>query len=71
MGESMNDAVLSSAAAAAAMQCNAMQAPLGVGAVAAAGGPAKDTMMQKTKLCQKFMQTGACSYGDKCTFAHG
>lgn len=27
--------------------------------------------MAKTRLCQKFMNTGTCPYGDKCTFAHG
>lgn len=27
--------------------------------------------MRKTRLCEKFMQTGSCGYGDKCTFAHG
>jgi len=27
--------------------------------------------MYKTKLCQKFMQTGACNRGDECSFAHG
>lgn len=26
---------------------------------------------RKTRLCEKFMQTGSCGYGDKCTFAHG
>jgi len=25
----------------------------------------------KTALCKTFMNTGACPYGDKCTFAHG
>jgi len=28
-------------------------------------------MMKKTRLCQEFMTTGVCKYGDKCTFAHG
>ncbi len=27
--------------------------------------------MRKTRLCERFMQTGNCPYGDKCTFAHG
>ena len=27
--------------------------------------------MYKTKLCQKFMQTGQCNRGDECSFAHG
>lgn len=25
----------------------------------------------KTKICYKWEQTGHCSYGDKCNFAHG
>lgn len=25
----------------------------------------------KTVLCKHFGQSGACSYGDKCQFAHG
>ncbi len=28
-------------------------------------------MMRKTRLCQEFMNTGQCRYGDNCTFAHG
>ncbi|KAF5834777.1 hypothetical protein DUNSADRAFT_8418 [Dunaliella salina] len=28
-------------------------------------------MMKKTRLCQEFMTTSMCKYGDKCTFAHG
>lgn len=28
-------------------------------------------MMKKTRLCEEFMNTGSCRYGDKCTFAHG
>ena len=27
--------------------------------------------MYKTKLCQKFMQTGQCNRGVECSFAHG
>lgn len=27
--------------------------------------------MYKTKLCQKFMQTGQCNRGGDCSFAHG
>ena len=27
--------------------------------------------MKKTRLCQEFVNTGACKYGVKCTFAHG
>lgn len=27
--------------------------------------------MYKTKLCQKFMQTGQCNRGEECSFAHG
>eukprot|EP00798_Chlamydomonas_sp_ICE-L_P030353 gene30353-35358_t len=39
-------------------------------------GPTPDkrlliNMMKKTRLCQDFMQTGNCRYGEKCTFAHG
>lgn len=29
------------------------------------------TNVRKTKLCQTYMETGQCPYGDKCTFAHG
>lgn len=45
-----------------------------------AGGPrpagmmkpvVKNTAVHKTKLCERFMATGACPYGPKCTFAHG
>lgn len=28
-------------------------------------------LMKKTRLCEEFMKTGVCKYGDKCTFAHG
>ncbi|KAJ9528442.1 hypothetical protein QJQ45_020276, partial [Haematococcus lacustris] len=28
-------------------------------------------MMKKTRLCEEFMNTGSCKYGDRCTFAHG
>lgn len=28
-------------------------------------------MMRKTRLCERFMASGMCNYGDKCTFAHG
>ncbi|XP_059624598.1 zinc finger CCCH domain-containing protein 15-like [Cornus florida] len=27
--------------------------------------------MQKTELCNKWQETGACRYGDQCQFAHG
>lgn len=27
--------------------------------------------MKKTRLCQEFMNTGSCKYGDRCTFAVG
>ncbi|KAJ9173036.1 hypothetical protein P3X46_016212 [Hevea brasiliensis] len=27
--------------------------------------------MQKTELCNKWQETGTCSYGDHCQFAHG
>eukprot|EP00197_Chlamydomonas_leiostraca_P002398 CAMPEP_0202858516 /NCGR_PEP_ID=MMETSP1391-20130828/1014_1 /ASSEMBLY_ACC=CAM_ASM_000867 /TAXON_ID=1034604 /ORGANISM="Chlamydomonas leiostraca, Strain SAG 11-49" /LENGTH=627 /DNA_ID=CAMNT_0049537441 /DNA_START=96 /DNA_END=1979 /DNA_ORIENTATION=+ len=33
--------------------------------------PVSKDSMRKTRLCEKFMQTGSCGYGDKCTFAHG
>lgn len=28
-------------------------------------------LMKKTRICEEFMKTGSCKYGDKCTFAHG
>lgn len=28
-------------------------------------------LFHKTRLCNKFMNTGECSYGPKCHFAHG
>ncbi len=31
----------------------------------------KDSTVHKTRLCERFMTTGSCNYGDKCTFAHG
>jgi len=42
----------------------------------AAGGPdgaqqAPKPELRKTRLCERFMATGLCNYGDKCTFAHG
>jgi hypothetical protein len=36
---------------------------------AGAAGPAQS--MRKTRLCEEFMQTGRCKYGDRCTYAHG
>ncbi|EFJ39773.1 CCCH zinc finger protein [Volvox carteri f. nagariensis] len=27
--------------------------------------------MKKTRICEEFVRTGSCKYGDKCTFAHG
>ncbi|OQU87231.1 hypothetical protein SORBI_3003G236701 [Sorghum bicolor] len=45
-------------------------------AAAAAGGIGMELEvynqgMFKTELCNKWEQTGACSYGDQCQFAHG
>eukprot|EP00798_Chlamydomonas_sp_ICE-L_P031723 gene31723-6924_t len=37
----------------------------------AAGQPIPRQALRKTKLCAKFMETGVCSYGERCTFAHG
>jgi len=30
-----------------------------------------DSLKYKTELCKKWIQTGQCSYGGKCRFAHG
>ena len=27
--------------------------------------------MKKTRLCEEFMKTASCKYGNTCTFAHG
>ena len=27
--------------------------------------------LKKTRLCQEFVSSGACKYGERCTFAHG
>lgn len=35
------------------------------------GGGRPGAALFKTKLCTMFMQSGACSYGDRCSFAHG
>lgn len=59
----------------------------GAGAVGAHGGQGKimtpnnppltadqtrmREMMKKTRLCERFMNTGDCPYGARCTFAHG
>jgi hypothetical protein len=42
----------------------------GGGGGAGAAGP-KNPGIHKTKLCERFMTTGQCPYGQKCTFAHG
>ncbi|GLI70820.1 hypothetical protein VaNZ11_015824 [Volvox africanus] len=42
--------------------------------VKAEGAADKRTMvelMKKTRICEEFVRTGSCKYGDKCTFAHG
>jgi hypothetical protein len=36
-----------------------------------AGVVGKNVTIHKTKLCERFMATGQCPYGPKCTFAHG
>jgi hypothetical protein len=50
----------------------------GLGAVGAgedaeggAGDPRNPQLRYKTRLCIRFMQTGFCSKGASCTFAHG
>lgn len=37
----------------------------------AGGGGGEKSGHWRTRLCDQFMQTGSCRYGDKCTFAHG
>lgn len=34
-------------------------------------GPETGAPRMKTRLCQEFMESSKCRYGDKCTFAHG
>lgn len=33
--------------------------------------PTRDDPRYKTKMCMRWMDTGICSYGDRCNFAHG
>lgn len=35
------------------------------------GDPAAAQRFFKTRLCNKFMNTGSCQYGDTCKYAHG
>ena len=30
-----------------------------------------NTQRYKSEICQRFMETGSCKYGEKCQFAHG
>ncbi len=36
-----------------------------------AGGGAAGAGSFKNKLCTQFQKTGACTFGDKCIYAHG
>eukprot|EP00798_Chlamydomonas_sp_ICE-L_P004354 gene4354-14474_t len=40
-------------------------------AYVSAGQPIPKQALKKTKLCNKFVEAGVCSYGDRCSFAHG
>lgn len=35
------------------------------------GDPAAAQRFFKTRLCNKFMNTGSCQYGETCKYAHG
>lgn len=43
---------------------------MGMGMAMGMGDKPKGAM-HKTRLCERFMETQICPYGDKCTFAHG
>jgi hypothetical protein len=57
-------------AAAPAAAPRMMPAAMGSGP-SKAGAIGKNPEIHKTRLCERFMQTGMCPYAGKCTFAHG
>ena len=54
-----------------AMGAGAGEACGGGGGSSSANVGPKNPGIHKTKLCERFMTTGNCPYGQKCTFAHG